>query len=99
MLGDAPTIATFYNEDIADRVATFETQPRTPIRLRVQFDADSIFKSDGTLISLRRPTLLLSTTLRSIRSYRVVLPIPTASHASATEQVGRSMNGTRGRFG
>jgi L-amino acid N-acyltransferase YncA len=29
-LGDAPAIAEIYNQGIEDRVATFETEPRTP---------------------------------------------------------------------
>src|SRR3954471_16258794 len=27
---DSPTIAAFYNQGIADRIATFETEPRSP---------------------------------------------------------------------
>ena len=34
--GDAPAIAAIYNEGIADRIATFETEPRTPEQLRSQ---------------------------------------------------------------
>src|SRR5215470_5787743 len=33
---DAPSIAAIYNEGIADRIATFETEPRTPEQLRAQ---------------------------------------------------------------
>src|SRR5215471_2434729 len=33
---DAAAIAAIYNEGIADRVATFETEPRTPEQLRAQ---------------------------------------------------------------
>jgi len=33
---DAPAIAAIYNEGIADRIATFETEPRTPEQLRAQ---------------------------------------------------------------
>jgi L-amino acid N-acyltransferase YncA len=29
-LADAPAITTIYNEGIADRIATFETEPRSP---------------------------------------------------------------------
>lgn len=32
---DAPAIAAIYNEGIADRVATFETEPRTPEQIAV----------------------------------------------------------------
>jgi L-amino acid N-acyltransferase YncA len=28
--GDAPAIAEIYNQGIAERIATFETEPRTP---------------------------------------------------------------------
>lgn len=33
---DAEAIAAIYNEGIADRIATFETEPRTPEQLRAQ---------------------------------------------------------------
>ena len=33
---DAAAIAAIYNEGIADRIATFETEPRTPEQLRAQ---------------------------------------------------------------
>ena len=33
---DAPAIAAIYNEGIADRIATFETEPRTPAQLESQ---------------------------------------------------------------
>ena len=33
---DAPAIAAIYNEGIADRIATFETEPRTPEQLHAQ---------------------------------------------------------------
>ena len=33
---DAPAIAAIYNEGIADRVATFETEPRTEAQLEAQ---------------------------------------------------------------
>lgn len=33
---DAPAIAAIYNEGIADRVATFETEPRTSAQLETQ---------------------------------------------------------------
>ncbi|MFN8485425.1 MAG: arsinothricin resistance N-acetyltransferase ArsN1 family A [Anaerolineae bacterium] len=36
--GDAPDIARIYNEGIADRVATFETRPRTPDDILAWFD-------------------------------------------------------------
>ena len=32
-LADAPAIASIYNQGIADRVATFETDPRTPTQI------------------------------------------------------------------
>jgi len=34
--GDASAIAAIYNEGIADRIATFETEPRTPEQIRGQ---------------------------------------------------------------
>jgi phosphinothricin acetyltransferase len=33
---DAPAITAIYNEGIADRIATFETEPRTPEQLAAQ---------------------------------------------------------------
>jgi phosphinothricin acetyltransferase len=36
-VSDAPSIAAIYNEGIADRVATFETRPRTPDDVRGWF--------------------------------------------------------------
>jgi L-amino acid N-acyltransferase YncA len=35
-LGDAASIAAIYSEGIADRIATFETEPRTADQLRAQ---------------------------------------------------------------
>mgnify|MGYP000857567144 CR=1 FL=1 len=35
---DAARIAGIYNEGIADRVATFETRPRTPDDIRAWFE-------------------------------------------------------------
>jgi phosphinothricin acetyltransferase len=35
---DAPAIATIYNEGIADRVGTFETEPRGPEQIAAWFD-------------------------------------------------------------
>lgn len=37
-LGDAKAIATIYNEGIADRIATFETEPRTAEQIAAWFD-------------------------------------------------------------
>jgi L-amino acid N-acyltransferase YncA len=36
-LSDAAAIAEIYNQDIADRVATFETKPRTPLQIAEWF--------------------------------------------------------------
>ena len=38
MREDAAAMAAIYNEGIADRVATFETRPRTPVDVRAWFD-------------------------------------------------------------
>lgn len=38
MPGDAAAIARIYNQGIEDRVATFETRPRTPDDVRAWFD-------------------------------------------------------------
>jgi L-amino acid N-acyltransferase YncA len=37
-LDDAPTIAAIYNEGIADRIATFETEPRSAEQIERWFD-------------------------------------------------------------
>jgi L-amino acid N-acyltransferase YncA len=37
-IGDAAAIAAIYNEGIADRIATFETEPRTPGQVARWFD-------------------------------------------------------------
>jgi L-amino acid N-acyltransferase YncA len=37
-LSDSTAIATIYNEGIADRVATFETEPRVPEQIAAWFD-------------------------------------------------------------
>jgi L-amino acid N-acyltransferase YncA len=37
-IGDAPLIAKIYNEGIADRSSTFETEPRTPEQIVGLFD-------------------------------------------------------------
>jgi L-amino acid N-acyltransferase YncA len=37
-IDDAPAIAAIYNQGIADRVATFETTPRTPEQIARWFD-------------------------------------------------------------
>ena len=38
LLGDAPAITAIYNEGIADRIATFETEPRTTEQIARWFD-------------------------------------------------------------
>jgi phosphinothricin acetyltransferase len=37
-LADAATIAAIYNEDIADRIGTFETEPRSKEQIEAWFD-------------------------------------------------------------
>jgi L-amino acid N-acyltransferase YncA len=37
-VGDAAAIADIYNQGIADRIATFETEPRTPEQIKRWFD-------------------------------------------------------------
>ena len=37
-IGDAAAIAAIYNEGIADRIATFQTEPRTPEQIAAWFD-------------------------------------------------------------
>ena len=38
LIGDAPAITAIYNEGIADRIATFETEPRTTEQIARWFD-------------------------------------------------------------
>src|SRR5215831_11318892 len=38
LLADAPAIATIYNEGIADRIGTFETEPRSAQQIEAWFD-------------------------------------------------------------
>lgn len=49
-LSDADAIATIYNEGIADRIATFETEPRTTEQIAAWFDGRRpivVAESDG----------------------------------------------------
>jgi L-amino acid N-acyltransferase YncA len=54
--GDAPAIARIYNQGIDDRVATFETEPRSPAQVRTTLEARSaslpavVVERDGDVI-------------------------------------------------
>ncbi len=51
---DAAAIAAIYNEGIADRIATFETEPRTPAQIVAWFDAGYIVvvgELDGRVVA------------------------------------------------
>jgi phosphinothricin acetyltransferase len=52
-LDDAATIAAIYNEGIADRIATFETEPRTPEQIERWFDGRHpiVVVEDGTVVA------------------------------------------------
>jgi phosphinothricin acetyltransferase len=54
-LDDAATIAAIYNEGIADRIATFETEPRTPEQIERWFDGHHpiivVENEDGTVVA------------------------------------------------
>ncbi len=53
-LSDAPAIAAIYNEGIADRVATFETQPRSAEDVAAWFDGTHpvlVAEEDGRVIA------------------------------------------------
>jgi L-amino acid N-acyltransferase YncA len=41
---DAPAIAHIYNQGIEDRIATFETEPRSISSIEVWFDQDALIK-------------------------------------------------------
>jgi len=52
--GDTEAIAAIYNEGIADRVATFETRPRTPDEVRAWFDGRHpivVVEEDGRVLA------------------------------------------------
>lgn len=51
---DAAAIAHIYNQGIADRVATFETEPRTPEQVAAWFDGQHphvVVEHDGQIIA------------------------------------------------
>jgi phosphinothricin acetyltransferase len=53
-VSDANAIATIYNEGIADRIATFETEPRTAEQIAGWFDGRHpimVVESDGVMIA------------------------------------------------
>jgi L-amino acid N-acyltransferase YncA len=53
-LADAPAIARIYNEGIDDRVATFETRPRTAADIEAWFDGRHpivVVEQDGEVIA------------------------------------------------
>jgi len=54
-VSDAPAIADIYNQGIADRVATFETEPRSPQQIARWFDSGRpivvVEDPDGTVIA------------------------------------------------
>lgn len=57
---DAPRIAKIYNQGIADRVATFETQPRTVETIRGWIDADwpvVVVEANGDVVAWANTSL------------------------------------------
>jgi phosphinothricin acetyltransferase len=56
-LEDAPAIAHIYNQGIEDRVATFETEPRTPAQIAAQLTAKGdrhptvVVERDGVVVA------------------------------------------------
>jgi len=51
---DAAAMAAIYNQGIADRVATFETEPRTPAQVAAWFDGQHpqvVVERDGEVIA------------------------------------------------
>src|SRR5438552_6205135 len=53
-LSDAPTIARIYNEGIEDRIATFETAPRSAEQITTWFDGTHpivVVETDGEVIA------------------------------------------------
>jgi L-amino acid N-acyltransferase YncA len=53
-IGDAAAIATIYNEGIADRVATFEIEPRTADQVARWFDGHHpivVVEHDGSVVA------------------------------------------------
>jgi L-amino acid N-acyltransferase YncA len=52
-IGDAPAITAIYNEGIADRIATFETEPRTTEQIARWFDGRHpivVVENDGAAV-------------------------------------------------
>ncbi len=52
-IGDAPAITAIYNEGIADRIATFETEPRTTEQIARWFDGRHpivVVEDDGAAV-------------------------------------------------
>jgi L-amino acid N-acyltransferase YncA len=52
-IGDAPVITAIYNEGIADRIATFETEPRTTEQIARWFDGRHpivVVEDDGGVV-------------------------------------------------
>ncbi len=64
---DAPAIAEIYNEGIEDRVATFETRPRTADDVRVWFDGrhPTVVVTDGDrVVAFAATSRLILLTIR-----------------------------------
>lgn len=54
LLSDAPSIVRIYNEGIADRIATFETEPRDEATVRAWFDRPHpivVVEDEGVVIA------------------------------------------------
>jgi len=58
-LADSAAIAAIYNEGIADRIATFETEPRSPAQIAEWFTGrQPVIIGLCGFVSLQRPGLL-----------------------------------------
>ena len=53
-IDDADAISRIYNEGIADRIATFETEPRTPAMISAWFDGEHpvvVVEANGEIVA------------------------------------------------
>ena len=89
-IGDAAAIAAIYNEGIADRIATFETEPRSAEQIARWFDDRHpivvVEADDGPVLAFAasaayrdRPAMPVLRNSRSTLPVDIVAPEPGAS--------------------
>ena len=89
-LDDATAIAAIYNEGIADRIATFETEPRSPVQIAKQL----VEKGDRfpTLVAECRAT---DPSTIAKQDEPEALPESVGRGLSLAALIGRSLNDVR----